>query len=284
MKSVKFKLILISLISIFLIFASPTHSTYSRTIRNPKRSEKEKFHNLIKRVFTNITVLEDWEKSWVKKQLPIKKPKEKYLTWLKNVRKITNPKNKALKVYYIGIGPFADNVDVISPLLSTNYTQLIAVDKAPLTFKNFEDNIHVSLSKANPKGIKNIKIKKLDPSIKKYGINFTYKGREREVTIYYNKDASNYLPKEVKKGYDTIYSRWMYGKLESKKEIRKDWLKYLNPETGFIITDGEEPYFDKKANGFWDNFTEINLEKFNIENNIIKKDSKAHIFVIKSTP
>ncbi|MBI4051740.1 MAG: hypothetical protein HY400_04465 [Elusimicrobia bacterium] len=142
---------------------------------------------------------------------------------------------KEPKVFYLGIG-----YDLITPLLSTDFSELIGVGKYEKdSFPQFQKIMQLHIRNANSRP--NILEGKItDVSFKKlarfrYEVRFQFQGRERRA-VFYQKydmlDENQALPFEVAGGYHILY---MHGSgLFATLRIAKELLNLLDPQTGFI--------------------------------------------------
>ena len=255
-----------------------SHLAFARRI---KGNEQDK--NVSTVVSGRNIAVEKWELRWARSQTAAIYPKRNYVVWLKNIYGIVNPDGENKTIFYPGIGPYIgfDEIDLVSPLLGTGYTNLVGIDKQHLSFDKFVETVRAALRVVEEAEIEEFK----DFGSEKYQVKFMFQGKKRTVTVYYGVDGNYFFPEELEDRYDGIYSRWMTTVFDptmdmQAQDTRAKWLKFLNPETGFLITDSEYPYFDRQSNGFWSNFTEIPLQNV-IYTAVIANARRAHLLVLK---
>jgi len=113
-------------------------------------------------------------------------------------------------VYYIGMGNISRlNLDLIYPLLITDFSKLVAVDIEPreegLFFEKFIQSVTLNLAMVDEIEQSNIAFEKI--SEKRFGIKFLYEDRERELDLSVQFDATKNFPEKLKNGYDILFTR-----------------------------------------------------------------------------
>jgi hypothetical protein len=183
--------------------------------------------------------------------------KLEYFNWLLKCRKLVGERldqDTDIKVYYYGIGggrpgpqSGVEDIDLISPLLATNYLHLIGLDASRYSGPT-KGVIEKELSFIQ--GLENIKEKEEQGvvTINDAGIDtetgrgvvvvkFPYLGKDREVKIFYGKNALYEYPDELKDGYDVLYQRGLasaFRKMDS--QFKKTLLGLLKPK-GLVILE-----------------------------------------------
>ncbi|MCM8765325.1 MAG: hypothetical protein NC920_00535 [Candidatus Omnitrophica bacterium] len=251
----------------FLIIPSSEKFLICRRIKNPidltKLSDTEKKEYLEKRIVGKDIPTDLWERTWVEEENAAEHPRINYLIWLKNVGRVTSIVNRVQKIFYPGIGPGPSGIDLISSFFA---------------FPNAEEIFALGLKTE----INTLKL--------------FQKTKERRIKIYFGKDAHDFFPPELEKGYDALYTRWTFKGREDKwlnplkneraRETREKWIKFMHKDTGFIVLDtkgeGGRPYFDEEDNFFWDNFFEIDFKE--ITTAVIADYRVAHLLVRKNNP
>ncbi|MDD5042347.1 MAG: hypothetical protein PHV40_01575 [Candidatus Omnitrophica bacterium] len=163
-------------------------------------------------------------------------------------------------VYYIGIG-FPDNrkcdrgtglmqmvgIDVAIPLIETDFGTLIGADRANFNFQEFQNGIRINLSRVyDPKTGKSVvdTLRFREFSEGKFEAVFVYKGVERKVIVYANRDLmkEDFIPEEIQGGFNvlTFNGAGYYATENTASEM----LKLLIPGNGFIFigSDDKELY------------------------------------------
>lgn len=245
--------------------------------------------------------LEAWELSWAKTLTAAQDPRS-YLIWLKNVARITQLVSRPQRIFYPGIGPGPDGIDLYSVLIAfPNAREVIGIDlHSEINFSVFKKIVKFDAQKLLEMGIvSNFKFEQEGEL--SYIVEFNFLGQTRRVKIYFGKDANYFFPPELERGYDAIYTRWTFeqtpeGRTISDRwlnplkdelawETREKWLKFLNPDAGFLILDSKDgegrPFFDQEDNPFWDAFLEVNLAKTGIDRAVIANYRIAHLLVLK---
>lgn len=217
-------------------------------------------------------VSQKWELKWIREyenMVAFGRDKN-YLQYLNEVKSNINPEGRSKKVYYLGIGPYRNDVDIMSPLLATGFTELYAVDWGSegdlnlpqVTYRNFKRYVKSNLSIPIEKGvIKNLKFSKEREDIFKF--KFSYKGRKRNVKVYYGKDTTEFVPSELSGGYEVLYTRWTPSEiLNFSKDVEKQVISNLDDKEGYFVTDSKCLGFDPtvREDSLLDKFTQKPLE------------------------
>ncbi|MDD5617458.1 MAG: hypothetical protein PHG69_00015, partial [Candidatus Omnitrophica bacterium] len=142
-----------------------------------------------------------------------------YLDWLARVRDLVDAKLSSVDrkvVAYYGIGgglaPVSggvEKIDIVSPLISTNFDRLIGWDFGKPNFDLFKIKVIEELkviTVLNPQDIEFAQV-----SQDTFRVTFPYQGKQREVEVSYDKDATKYAPQELRNGYHVLYSRGLPG-------------------------------------------------------------------------
>lgn len=148
----------------------------------------------------------DGKKGWI--------TQPQYLGWLNKVRgevtRIPVEQGKRV-VYYYGIGGGipsgsfgAEKIDVISPLISTDFDVLHSHDSSGGSFGSFKREVTRDLDI-----IKGLRPSDIGFSASQYSFKatFPHEGRVRIVQVAYGKDARKEHPMELDSGYHVLYSR-----------------------------------------------------------------------------
>jgi hypothetical protein len=170
-----------------------------------------------------------------------------YLNWLldtrKSVRNGLGPEKK-IKAYYYAIGGGAvagglgtEKIDLVSPLLATDFDVLIASDLGRYSAAT-ERMIRNELAFID--GLKawdkNVVVTNKIKDEETVEVTFPYAGRERKVKIFYGKDARREHPlAELKDGYDVLYQRgWPVGFYTMDRDVKR---ALLEPLKGFLVLE-----------------------------------------------
>ncbi len=192
--------------------------------------------------------------------------KPEYLKWLdksrNKIRELAGSE-KGLIVYYYAIGGGlvkkpgigTEDIDIVSPLLATDFTLLMGSDIARGEFDIFKLKVKKdlgSLEDVDPDSIVfDQGIERIDKdNYTFFTAEFTYLNKPRKIKVYYGMDAKRVHPDELKKGYNALYSRGNPGLiLEMPKPVMSGLISYLVKDAGFIIMENI-PTADLNFKGF----------------------------------
>jgi hypothetical protein len=124
---------------------------------------------------------------------------------IQNIREIITYFFSQPRVYYFGIGNVSHGLDLIVPLLATDFQTLIGTDIFPAAFDNFQQAVKANLALTGEVDLAKIKFKQVTED--RFEANFVYKNRKREVICIFNFDAEKNYPSELKKGYEVLFTR-----------------------------------------------------------------------------
>ncbi|NQT22533.1 MAG: hypothetical protein HQ579_03740, partial [Candidatus Omnitrophica bacterium] len=161
-------------------------------------------------------------------------------------------------VYYIGLGYSRDRgikFNIIEPLLSTNFTELIGVELQQLSYRDFQDMVREQLegiidSKAGRPVGDTLTFSRIDNNT--YTAEFLYEGKPRNVKAYFRFNAEKGYPVELENGYNVLIDTISH----SDAELRHKIMSLLDDTAGFIVMQGcdlstatHSRYADEKE--FW---------------------------------
>jgi len=210
---------------------------------------------------------------WIKDDPLVLYPKE-YLAFLDTIRNTVNPQGESGKVvYYPGIGPHGEYLDLILPLIATDCDLVVSGDMGrdiytgeEINLANFQSWVRFSLRALIDSGIVPDEEIEFQQEGDKYSFSFSFGGRERKVIIYYNKDAGEFFPQELESGFDVLMTRWIKLGFVVNKETCDKWLQCMR-KPGFVITTAsDEGYLSGKFRDlvvppdFWTRFSLISSE------------------------
>ena len=180
--------------------------------------------------------------------------KPEYLQWLERSKnkiiELAGPQ-KSLIAYYYAIGgglvqrpgAGAEDIDIVSPLLATDFTLLIGSDIARGDFGIFKSKVKKNLGFLADVDLDSISfdqgIERIDEdNYAFFTAEFIYLNKLRKVKVYYGMDAKRAHPDELRKGYNVLYSRGNPGlTLEIPKSVMSGLISYLIKDAGFIIME-----------------------------------------------
>jgi len=156
-------------------------------------------------------------------------------------------------VYHPGIGTRVSNdakgLALLRTLIQTDFETLVATDSQKFSFEDFQSAVRDQLAGL----VKNLHFEKKGAA---YHVDFDFNGTHREVIAYYNFDASLKIPGEIQNGYHVLINR--RGAYSPTSFVGTFWnslskplaldraLQHLNPETGFVIAEGQDHSFQTK--------------------------------------
>lgn len=114
-------------------------------------------------------------------------------------------------VYYIGIGNIERlNLDILAPLVVTDFSRLIGVDIGPYKkeesyYEDFIRALTLNLAVVNEINQEKISFEKLGNT--KFSARFPYRGLTREVLFYAKFDAGVSFPEELGAGFQVFFTR-----------------------------------------------------------------------------
>lgn len=113
-------------------------------------------------------------------------------------------------VYYAGCGNIGRlNIDIIYPLLATNFSKLVAADIGPRepgsSFNKFIQAVTLNLSFIDEIDQERISFKQFRKN--KFLARFVYEGIPREIHFYAQFDATLNWPEELEEGYQAFFTR-----------------------------------------------------------------------------
>lgn len=188
-----------------------------------------------------------------------------YAKWMQDARnKILELRGAAIdvKVYYYAIGggfsgpsSGVEDIDIVSPLKTTDFTELIGADVTQGDFEIFKRRIKKDLSSLREidlegisfgRGIENIG----SISYPVFTASFSYLGKLRKVKVYYKLDATQIYPDELKNGYNILYSRGNPGLIRKMSEaVKSGLINNLFKNSSFIVMENL-PNSDLSFEGF----------------------------------
>ncbi|PIQ88984.1 MAG: hypothetical protein COV72_05440 [Candidatus Omnitrophica bacterium CG11_big_fil_rev_8_21_14_0_20_42_13] len=188
-----------------------------------------------------------------------------YAKYLLDVRnKILELRGAAIdvKVYYYAVGggfssPVSgvEDIDIVSPLIATEFTQLIGADVTKGDYEIFKRRIKKDLSSLQVIDPEKISFGRGVENIDGIGYpvftaNFSYLGKIRKVKIYYQLDAAQIYPDELKSGYNILYSRGNPGLIgKMSKAVKSGLINSLFKNNSFIVMENL-PNSDLSFDGF----------------------------------
>lgn len=168
-----------------------------------------------------------------------------YFSWLGKVNRLVKSgvePGKPVLVYYYGIGggrsPYVSGVemiDIISPLLATDFNRMVSFDKGLPGFNLFKIAV---LKELKIIGLKpgDVSFEQLDQN--SFKCSFNYQNKLRVVTVTYNQDAKKAYPQELEQGYNVLYSRGMPAVFpEMEKKVKDRLLNVLLSPGGLIVME-----------------------------------------------
>ena len=147
-----------------------------------------------------------------------------------------------VRVYYYGMGGGrssvtngVEQIDIISPLLATDFDQLYSYDYAEaVSLPVFKVGLDRQLRDL---GLQdgNVKTEKIGNT---FQISFSYEGRQRTVIVTYGKDAKIEFPAELLNGFEVLYSRGMPVVFRDMQSAKKAVLfEQLKKQGGFLVME-----------------------------------------------
>ena len=135
---------------------------------------------------------------------------ERAFSDIQRVRNMAHESVPRPKVYYVGIGNIGSlNLDLLYPLLATDFSELTAVDMGPrqsgLFFDKFIQAVTLNLSLVDEINQEEISFSMLSEDI--FSAGFIYDGMSRRVNMHINFDATASLPPELSRGYQVLFTR-----------------------------------------------------------------------------
>ncbi len=186
-----------------------------------------------------ITARFDGSGGWIKTQ--------GYAGWLEKIREILKTKvphdDEAIIVYYYGIGggisshqAGAENIDIVSPLLATDFTHLVSFDKARGNFASFKSKVKKEIGNIQGVTLRDEDLRQLEEQ--HFRVTFTYQGKERTVDVFYDRDAAREFPEGLAKGYHVLYSRGMPVVFrDMDRSVRRRLYESLIPGKGMMVLE-----------------------------------------------
>lgn len=139
-------------------------------------------------------------------------------------------------VYYFGIGNiWRVGIDLIYPLLATDFAKLIATDlwpedidpKDPALFAKFIQSVTLNLVLVNEIDQEEIEFEMVNDRC--FRARFIYQEKEREIIFYPKFDATRYLPREIEAGFDVLFTRHTgLVFFNMRNSVRRDILDFLS--------------------------------------------------------
>lgn len=199
---------------------------------------------------------------------------EKILRFYEEIKEIVNSEGKDLVVFYPGIGGgYSYMFDIFYPVLATGCRKIIGIE-----IEKYDPDRVRLLPAFYGEVISINKVEYLEDQ-KKLVISFNFLGeKECEAVIYFEKDAGEWIPPELKEGYDVLFTRnlvkgscierFKKGEpigLTPLPEVWKQWLQFLKGR-GYLITSGGAEANNKYADiflgkEFWGNFELVKVGK-----------------------
>jgi len=171
--------------------------------------------------------------------------KPEYLSWLQKIKELIRTKIGSatpIRVYYYGMGGGrslntggVEPIDVISPLLATDFDQLYSYD--------YSEAVSLPVFKAVlNRQLSDLGIQDSDVRLEKIGnafqFSFPYEGRQRTVIVTYGKDAKNEFPPELLSGFEVLYSRGIPVVFRDMQAATKTaLLEQLKKQAGFLVME-----------------------------------------------
>lgn len=219
-----------------------------------------------------VKYIEGFLLEWVERQNALLTWPREYYKFLNSVRGVINPSGeRGLIVYYPGIGPHGLFLDLVTPLLATDCDTIISVDlglgaSTDINLEGFRIWIRSSLSPLIGQNLipkEEVKIEYIKDE-NKFICTFPFKGRERKLVVYYDKNASKFFPPELENGFDVLITRWVPYGMVIGPEMAEKWLDKMSAP-GYIITSGAESYCEgerdlKVPSSFWNNFEVVETD------------------------
>ena len=162
-------------------------------------------------------------------------------------------------VYYYGIGGVKarhalgyQDIDIISPLLSTDFSLLIASDFGSIDFETFKLAVR---KETNKLGINFDEVSFVKKNRDLFEVSFTFQGKKRVMRIYYNVDSTKKIKGDLRgeldslEGLDVLYTRGIPFVYKKMRRRTKAYLFSKVKPQGFAIME-ISPEFKQGWRGF----------------------------------